>query len=59
MTFVEIKRIATERGIKVGGVKKADIVRSIQNQEGNVPCFATGKARECGQVHCLWVSACE
>jgi hypothetical protein len=59
MTFAEIKKIAAERGIRVVGVKKADIVRAIQNLEGNTPCFASGKAEECGQRHCLWYAACE
>jgi len=59
MTFAEIKQIAIEHGIRVGGVKKADIVRAIQSQEGNTPCFATGKAAECGQPHCKWAAACE
>jgi hypothetical protein len=59
MTFAEIKRIAIEHGIRVIGVKKADIVRAIQTQEGNTPCFASGKANECGQPHCNWAAACE
>lgn len=59
MTFAEIKTIAKERGIKVGGMKKADLVRSLQTQEGNEPCFATGRAAECGQLHCLWLKSCE
>jgi len=59
MTFAEIKKIAVEQGIRVVGVKKIDIVRAIQNQEGNTPCFSSGKAAECGQVHCLWSAACE
>lgn len=59
MTFVEIKKIAVEHGIRVVGVKKIDIVRAIQKQEGNTPCFASGKVSECGQLHCLWNAACE
>jgi hypothetical protein len=59
MTFAEIKRIAIELGIRVVGVKKADIVRAIQTQEGNIPCFASGKVTECGQPHCSWAAACE
>jgi len=59
MTFAEIKQIAVEQGIRVVGVKKTDIVRAIQKQEGNTPCFASGKVSECGQPHCLWFSACE
>lgn len=59
MTFAEIKKIASEHGIRVVGVKKVDIVRAIQRQEGNSPCFASGKVNECGQMHCLWIAACE
>lgn len=59
MTFAEIKKIAMEHGIRVGGVKKADIVRAIQQREGNTPCFASGRASECGQHNCLWLAACD
>lgn len=59
MTFDKIKQIATEHGIKVGKVKKIDIVRLIQSKEGNIPCFATGRMSECGQSNCLWATACE
>ena len=59
MTFVEIKDIARERGIRISGVKKAEIVRAIQAQEGNEPCFATGRAADCGQQRCLWIKACD
>ncbi len=59
MTLADIKKIAIEHGIRVVGVKKADIVRAIQKQEGNTPCFATGKAAECAQPNCLWLDACE
>ncbi len=59
MKLAEIKQIASERSIRVGGLKKVDIIRTIQQQEGNTPCFSTGKAKECGQADCLWMSVCE
>ncbi len=59
MTFAEIKDIARERGIRIAGVKKVEIVRAIQAQEGNEPCFATGRSAECGQPRCLWIAACD
>ncbi|HEX9078260.1 MAG TPA: SAP domain-containing protein [Desulfuromonadaceae bacterium] len=59
MTFAEIKDIARERGVRIAGMKKAEIVRAIQLKEGNEPCFATGRAAECGQARCLWVKACD
>ena len=59
MTVAEIKKIAAQNGIKVAGLKKAELVRAIQVQEGNAPCFASGQAADCGQGHCLWLAACE
>ncbi|BCS53369.1 SAP domain-containing protein [Geobacter sp. SVR] len=58
MTFNQIRAIAAERGIRVAGMKKTEMVRAIQLQEGNQPCFDSGKAAECGQPGCLWVAAC-
>jgi len=59
MTLAKIKQIAAEHGIRITGVKKADLVRAIQTHEGNNPCFASGRASECGQPNCLWFAACE
>lgn len=59
MTFDQIRNIARELGIRVFGMKKADIVKAIQVREGNEPCFATGRSSDCGQPHCLWVRICE
>lgn len=59
MTFEKIRNIARELGVKVVGVKKADIVKAIQLREGNEPCFASGRSADCGQPHCLWVKICD
>ena len=59
MTYEQIKEIARERGIRIARVKKAEVVRAIQAQEGNEPCFATGRSAECSQIHCLWLKACD
>lgn len=59
MNFAQIKQVATAYGLKVPSVKKDDLVRAIQKQEGNSPCFATGRKHECGQTTCLWLAACE
>ena len=58
MKLEEIKEIAKKHEIKVGKSKKADLVRAIQQAEGNVICFETGQASECGQTECLWRSDC-
>jgi hypothetical protein len=58
MKLEEIKGIARQHDIKVGKLKKAELVRAIQAAEVNDPCFATGQASGCGQAGCLWQADC-
>lgn len=58
MKVDEIKEIAREHGIKAGKMNKTDLIKAIQNTEGNDPCFASGKAAQCGQEACLWREDC-
>lgn len=58
MNLEEIKTIAKQHGIKLGKLKKAELVRAIQLAEGNDVCFETGKFSECGQAECLWRPDC-
>ena len=58
MTIKKIKEIAKKMHVKVTGVNKADIIRSIQRSEGNKDCFRTGYVNECGQFDCLWRDDC-
>ncbi|MBV5338852.1 MAG: SAP domain-containing protein [Deltaproteobacteria bacterium] len=58
MKLEEIKGIAKQHNIKVGKMKKAELVRAIQLAEGNEVCFESGQASECGQDECLWRSDC-
>lgn len=59
MNMQQIKELANSRGLKAGKMKKGEMIRAIQTDEGNHPCFATGKAAECGQLNCLWREDCE
>lgn len=59
MKIEEIREIARQRGLKTGKMKKVEIVRSIQDAEGNPTCFDTGKSEECGQANCLWREDCK
>jgi hypothetical protein len=59
MTLQEIREIAKKRGLTVGKMKKVEIVRAIQEAEGNAACFDTGKSAECGQSGCLWLRTCQ
>lgn len=59
MKLDEIREIAKQHNIKPGKMKKADLVRAIQQAEGNQACFETGKAETCGQADCLWREDCD
>jgi hypothetical protein len=59
MKLDEIKEIAKRYNIKTGKTKKAELVRAIQQAEGNEPCFDSGKAAQCGQQTCLWRDDCD
>ena len=59
MKLEEIKEIAKLHDVKVGKLKKAELVRAIQAAEGNEVCFETGKADQCRQEDCLWRADCK
>lgn len=58
MKIDDIKIIANNHEIKVGKMKKADLIRAIQASEGNFQCFETGQKDSCGQPDCLWRPDC-
>ena len=58
MKLDAVKEIARQHKIKTGKAKKSDLVRAIQQSEGNEPCFDSGKASQCGQEGCLWREDC-
>ena len=58
MKLEEIREIAKQHNIKPGKMKKADLIRAIQQAENNDPCFDTGKVDHCGQHACLWREDC-
>lgn len=58
MNLKEIKDMAKSQGIKVGNMKKENIIRSIQLAEGNFNCFGTAIAGECDQMNCIWRGDC-
>lgn len=58
MKIDEVRKIATQHGIKAGKAKKGDLVRAIQQAEGNIACFDSKSAAHCGQPACLWREDC-
>lgn len=58
MNLKQIKEIAKSKGVKVGTMKKDDIIRAIQRTEGNFDCFGTATTGVCDQYNCLWREDC-
>lgn len=58
MNLRDIQAIVQSRGIKAGKVRKADLIRTIQRDEGNSDCFESEKRLNCDQIHCLWREDC-
>ena len=59
MKINAIKEIAKQHNLKPGRANKVELVRAIQQAEGNLPCFASNSANECGQFNCLWREDCD
>ena len=59
MNVNEIKIIARERGIKAGNLKKSDLIKAIQREEGNSDCFGMLANGSCDQTVCLWRKDCQ
>ncbi len=58
MTRRQIVGIARTKKIRVGNMRKENIIRAIQRSEGNDDCFATRHVDECNQLDCLWRTDC-
>jgi len=58
MNLKEIKDMAKSQDIKVGNMKKENIIRAIQRAEGNFDCFGSAITGECNQMNCIWRGDC-
>lgn len=58
MNMDEIKAIARMRGMNPGRLKKVDLIRTMQREEGNESCFQTRQTDVCDQEECLWREDC-
>ncbi len=63
MIVAEIKKIALQKGVKPGKMKKADLIRAIQGQERNMTCFGSAAnpitgVNPCDIEGCCWHSDC-
>ncbi len=58
MNIKEIRTIAKARGIKWAKLSKADLIRTIQREEGNFSCFGSAVDGYCDQPRCAWRDDC-
>ena len=58
MKITEIKEIAKKHNVKIGKATKSELVRSIQQAEGNQQCFDNNISAQCGQHSCAWRDDC-
>lgn len=58
MKLQDIRAIAHRLQIKSSGQTKADLIRTIQRQEGNFDCYGSTDNGECDQSDCLWRGDC-
>lgn len=55
----QVKEMAKDLGLKFNNIKKADLIRNVQQAEGNFPCFQCDGAKEnCHEENCLWRAEC-
>lgn len=54
----EIKGIAKHHNLKIAKANKSELIRAIQQAEGNSSCFNSNSSQDCGQQSCLWRQDC-
>ena len=59
MNINEVKTRAITVGIeRTGRMKKAELIRLIQRQEGNNDCYGSENRMECQEIGCCWRADC-
>ena len=53
----DIRALARKLGLQPGSETRFELIRLVQEAEGNPPCFDSGPTR-CSQVDCLWMADC-
>lgn len=58
MKMADIQNKAKSLGIKPAKMKKTELIRTIQTEEGNFSCFQTSDGGQCSQESCCWRDDC-
>ena len=54
----EIRERARQLGVRSTRMRKAELIRAIQQAEGNFDCYGTATEEECDQEECIWREDC-
>lgn len=57
MTVKELQKMAKGLGVKPTGLRKAELIKTIQKAEGHFACFGTA-TDYCDQIDCLFRENC-
>ena len=57
MTMPQIREKAKGLGITPGKTKKTELIRTIQQAEGNNPCYGRSNG-QCSNIDCCFMSDC-
>lgn len=58
MKIQRVRTIAKAKGVNSARKSKGEIIRAIQNEEGNFPCFGTAVDGPCDREDCAWREDC-
>ncbi|AMV70805.1 SAP domain-containing protein [Desulfuromonas carbonis] len=59
MKIDEVRQRAYALGMNgISRIKKGDLIRAVQQAEGNQPCFGTAGRLDCSQLDCCWREDC-
>ncbi|MBI5904799.1 MAG: SAP domain-containing protein [Deltaproteobacteria bacterium] len=58
MKVQQIRSIAKGLGVRPARKTKAEIIRAVQEAEGNFPCFGSAMDGSCDQDVCSWREDC-
>lgn len=58
MTQKELLKLAKQFDISDSGLSNIDLIRKVQQSEGNFDCYAKASEAVCDQSECLWRDGC-
>lgn len=58
MTQKELLKLAKKRHVSASGLTTVELIRKLQQSEGNFDCYARASEGFCDQGECMWRDDC-